>query len=240
MVIPLDQSFYALSEIKIEKIEEDLLSGIPFDYQRGVSDFFMDRFLVNESVLIPRPETELLVEMVLNNHKAKNLSIADIGTGSGCIGLSLLKANETWKGVLSDISPKALEVAKLNANNLRLSHQTEFILSDRFENIKSEFDLIISNPPYIKSSSHRHLVQTSVNDFEPHSALYLEDEEYKGWFEQFFREIYKHLKEGGAFYMEGHELELEDQASQLLDIKFKSLEVLKDLSGRPRFLSVKK
>jgi release factor glutamine methyltransferase len=240
--VPLDQSFYALSEIKLEKIEEDLLSGIPFDYLRGESEFYESKFYVNQDVLIPRPETELLVDMIVSEQKKENLLFADVGTGSGCIGLSLLLKKSSWKGSLIDISPAALEVAKINAKNLRLLKRSDFLLSDRLQKVPATFsyDLIVSNPPYIKESTHRHLVHESVNDYEPHLALYLKDTEYRDWFESFFRDIFSKLSDGGFFYMEGHELELESQKDQLQKIGFKSVEVMQDLTRRDRFLKANK
>ncbi len=242
MEVSLDQSFYALTEIKIEKLEEDILSGIPFDYLRGKSDFYESVFFVNENVLIPRPETELLVDMIVQNHSNKDLLVADIGTGTGCIGLSLLAKNTTWKGTLVDISPEALEVAQINSQNLRLTDRCALILSDRFQKVPAtfRFDLIVSNPPYIKESTHRYLVHQSVNSFEPHLALYLKDEEYNDWFEDFFKEVYSYLRADGFFYMEGHELELGHQKDQLEKLGFVEVEVIQDLTRRDRFLKAKK
>lgn len=240
VVIPLDQSFYALSEIKLEKIEEDLLSGLPFDYLRGESEFYESAFMINENVLIPRPETELLVDQVLSEQKKTDLHFADIGTGSGCIGLSLLAKNPTWTGILSDISPLALEVAQTNAKNLRLTSQVEFLLSDRMQKIEGVFDFIISNPPYIKESSHRLYVHGSVDAYEPHLALYLKDNDYQEWFHHFFTQVYSHLKVDGVFYMEGHELELQAQKKQLEEIGFRTVKVIQDLTKRDRFLKASK
>ncbi len=238
----LDQSFYALPEVNLEKLEEDILAGIPFDYQRGESEFFESRFYVNQNVLIPRPETELLVEMIVLEQKKENLLIADIGTGSGCIALSLLLKNPSWKASLIDLSEHALEVAQINAKNLRLAHRCDFILSDRLQKVPAtfRFDVIVSNPPYIKESTHRHLVHQSVNNYEPHMALYLKDEEYKDWFEILFKQISSSLSDNGYFYMEGHELELHEQKKQLELIGFQSVKVIQDLTGRDRFLKAQK
>jgi release factor glutamine methyltransferase len=240
--VPLDQSFYALSEIKLEKIEEDLLSGIPFDYLRGESEFYESKFYVNQDVLIPRPETELLVDMIVNEQKKEQILFADIGTGSGCIALSLLLKKNNWKGCLIDISDKALEVAKINSKNLRLLNRCDFLLSDRLQKVPAtfSFDLIVSNPPYIKESTHRHLVHESVNDYEPHLALYLKDAEYESWFESFFKDIFIKLSSDGVFYMEGHELELQAQKIQLERLGFKRVEVIQDLTKRDRFLKASK
>jgi methylase of polypeptide subunit release factors len=97
------------------------------------------------------------------------------------------------------------------------------------------FDLIVTNPPYIRPETHRDLVHTSVNEFEPHQALYIQDENYDAWFDEFFQEIQQHLK--GHFFMEGHELELDKQAKQLTRLGFKNVVILNDLTATKRFLS---
>ncbi len=189
---------------------------------------------MNEKVLIPRPETEILVDMIVRSGR-KFKKVLDVGTGSGVILLSLLKAGVAQEGTGSDISHEALEVAKINQRHLRVS--SELIQSDRFQNIKDKFDLIVSNPPYIKASAHRGLVQNTVDSYEPHLALYLKDSEYEEWFLHFFSDVKDHLLSGGEFWMEGHELELENQATMLKDLGFLDVKVDCDFCGLKRFLS---
>ena len=100
--------------------------------------------------------------------------------------------------------------------------------------MEGSFDLIVSNPPYIKAQSHRDMVHSSVDKFEPQIALYLPDDFYVLWFEDFFHEIRSHLK--GSFFMEGHELEVEDQARMLHQLGFSEIKVLKDLCGANRYI----
>ncbi len=163
-------------------------------------------------------------------------SILDVGTGSGVIVLSLVKSGVAKRGIGSDISPDALKVAGINQQRLRLKTKTEFIQSDRFHNIQGQFSLIVSNPPYIKASAHKDLVQKSVHHFEPHSALYLPDDEYETWFKDFFRDVKEHLSSNGEFWMEGHELELKSQAHMLKSLGFSEVKVVKDLGGLDRYL----
>ncbi len=194
---------------------------------------------MNQDVLIPRPETELLVELVLTEARTARRQFAhalDVGTGSGVILLSLLAEGGAREGTAVDISPRALRIALQNSRNLRLHHRCRFVLSDRFENVPGAFDLIVSNPPYIKASAHRGLVQRTVDEFEPPLALYLDDGDYEAWFQKFFHGVRGHLAPGGLFFMEGHELELASQAGQLAGLGFKNVSVLKDLAGRDRFL----
>ena len=192
---------------------------------------------MNENVLIPRPETEHLVDMIVRRGK-KFGKLLDVGTGSGVILLSLLKAGVAKEGTGSDISNEALTVAKINQRRLRVS--CNLIQSDRFQNIKDKFDLIVSNPPYIKASAHRALVQNTVDSFEPHLALYLKDSEYDEWFRKFFSDVRDHLLPGGEFWMEGHENEVGSQLKTLEKLGFNNVEVINDLGGLPRFLTARK
>jgi release factor glutamine methyltransferase len=214
-----------------------LLKGIPFSYLLNESEFYQHRFFVNEKVLIPRPETEILVDMIVRSGR-KFKKVLDVGTGSGVILLSLLKAGVAKEGTGSDISNDALSVAKINQRRLRVS--CELIQSDRFQNIKDKFDLIVSNPPYIKAYAHRSNVQATVDSFEPHLALYLSDSDYDEWFTSFFYTAFSHLNPGGEFWMEGHEKEVDNQVSALKKTGFTECQVLNDLGGLPRFLKARK
>lgn len=211
--------------------------GIPFSYLLNESEFYLHRFYVNENVLIPRPETEILVDTIARRGK-KFQSLLDVGTGSGVILLSLLKAGIVKKGTGSDISNEALSVAKINGRRLRV--KCHFIQSDRFEHITESYDLIVSNPPYIRASAHRPMVQRTVDSFEPHLALYLADTDYEEWFLKFFTEVLNHLLPGGEFWMEGHEKEVEAQKRILESLGFTECHVLEDLSGLPRFITGRK
>jgi release factor glutamine methyltransferase len=217
-----------------QNLEELLLKGIPFPYLLNNSEFYYNHFFVNENVLIPRPETEYLADLIIQEHKGKVKNVLDIGTGSGVILLSLLAHGVGESGVGVDISEAALTVAQENTKRLGLAEKVKLIQSDRLNNVEGTFDLIVSNPPYIKESSHKSLVHQSVHSYEPHLALYLPDSEYEKWFEEFFLDVKKHLK--GVFYMEGHELEVESQARQLEKLGFQKVKVLKDLTGTVRFL----
>jgi release factor glutamine methyltransferase len=219
------------------ELSEKFLKGVPFQYLLEESEFFGHKFYVNSDVLIPRPETEYLVDLIVNQFKGKVTKVLDVGTGSGVILLSLLAAQVGKSGVGVDISAPALEVAKINTKRLGLENKTSFLLSDRLDKVEGSFDLIVSNPPYIRASSHRKLVHPSVDTFEPHEALYLPDDYYTFWFEDFFAEIRSHLK--GTFFMEGHELEVETQAKLLERLGFQDIKVLPDLTGVKRFLQAR-
>ena len=217
-----------------QKLEEQFLKGTPLAPLMGFSEFYHHRFYVDQHVLIPRPETEYMIDMLVNEFKGKVQRVLDVGTGSGVIVLSLVNAGVGKNGVGVDISPEALRVAEINCNRLRLNHKVKLLKSDRLTKVEGSFDLIVSNPPYIKASSHKNLVHVSVDKHEPHQALYLPDDYYVLWFEDFFQEVRAHLN--GTFMMEGHELELDEQAKMLGRLGFKDVVVLNDLTGKKRYV----
>ncbi|MFL5784015.1 MAG: peptide chain release factor N(5)-glutamine methyltransferase [Bacteriovoracaceae bacterium] len=231
-------SVYSFSAKALKDLETQFLSGMPFQYLLKESEFFGQRLFVNENVLIPRPETEHLVDMIVRSKKKFSTAL-DIGTGSGAIILSLIKAGVAGKGTGSDISREALAVARINQRRLRLSDHTEFVHADRFEGIHGKFDLIVTNPPYIRATAHRPLVHEKVDWHEPHIALYLQDSSFESWFHELFCGVLKHLSPGGEFWMEGHENELQGQSIALERLGFTDVKVLKDLSGMDRFIFAK-
>lgn len=236
-VINLDSAECSLSDLEIQKLEEQFLKGTPLANLMGFSEFYHHKFYVNEHTLIPRPETEYMVDMLVNEFKGKIERVLDVGTGTGVIVLSLLGYGVGKNGVGVDISPEALTVANINRARLRLKHKATMLLSDRLTKVEGSFDLIVSNPPYIKASSHRALVHDSVDKHEPHEALYLPDDYYVMWFEDFFQEVRAHLN--GTFMMEGHELELDEQAKMLGRLGFQNIQVLNDMTGTKRYLKAR-
>lgn len=162
-----------LDEKELEEGLEKLKTGYPAQYIIGDVNFYGHKILVNESVLIPRFETELLVEKTINYIKQKfnkKVKILDIGTGSGAIAIALKKAFPESSVTAVDISEEALSVARENAeiNNVKIN----FIKSDVFSNVEGKFDVIISNPPYIDFSEK---IDEKVRNYEPHLALFAED-----------------------------------------------------------------
>ena len=145
--------------------------GEPVAYLINKKDFWKDEFFVNKDVLIPRPDTELIIEQVLKIYsKNSQLQVLDIGTGSGCILLSILKERPNFYGIGIDISKKSIKVSKLNAKQLNLTNRVKFFHSS-IDNFKlGKYDLIVSNPPYIKLFNLRYLEKDVIN-FEPKLAL---------------------------------------------------------------------
>ena len=146
-------------------------NGEPIAYLINKKEFWKDEFYVNKDVLIPRPDTELIIEQVLKIYsKESQLQVLDIGTGSGCILLSILKERHNFYGTGIDISKKSINVSEFNANKLNLTNRTRFIHSS-VDNFKiGKYDLVVSNPPYIQLLSLKYLEKDIVN-YEPKLAL---------------------------------------------------------------------
>ena len=142
----------------------------PVAYITGKKEFWSENFTVNHATLVPRPETELLIYKVINFFKNKRINILDIGTGSGCILLSILKELNFSRGTGIDISSKAIETAKINSKNLNLFNRTKFKVFDLNKYNVGKYDLIVSNPPYIPSRDIKNLSKDIIN-FEPRTAL---------------------------------------------------------------------
>ena len=233
----------------ITQFIQKLIEGVPLEYITGYAYFYRSQFKVDKNVLIPRSETEILVEMAIGeiqkNYAKRSARVADIGTGSGIIALTLLmECQSKLEVVASDISEKALAIAKENYFNLSYAinphHSIDFIKSDRLQSIPGNFDLILSNPPYIKRRRDSEGVHQQVRRFEPHMALFIEDDIYDLWFEDFFRSIYKKLNNEGMCLMEGHENHLSELSKKALEIGFVKAEVVVDYTGRNRFLNLRK
>jgi release factor glutamine methyltransferase len=179
---------YLHKEDNLDDAIKRLNNGEPVQYIVGDVNFYGNILKVNKNVLIPRPETEFLVEKTYNYIKQylnENISILDIGTGSGCIAISLKKLLSNSKVTACDISPLALEVAVDNSK--LVNSEIEFIQSDIFSNISNKYDCIISNPPYIREDEQ---IMDIVKNNEPHLALYAKD---NGLY--FYKEIIKQSKE---------------------------------------------
>lgn len=237
--------YFAISdhEIDAEKSEEYFRliekrnRRIPLQYITGVQEFMGLEFQVNEHVLIPRQDTEILVEECLSflNQWEKPLRILDMCTGSGCILLSLLKHTKYPERVSSlgtDISEDALRIAEENARNLHI--KTEFRKSDLFEKIEGKFDMIVSNPPYIPTRDIEEL-EEEVKNYEPKGAL---DGKEDGLY--FYRKLIKespaYLSECGRLFFEIGYNQGEQVSSLMKEAGFSEVTVKKDLAGLDRIV----
>ena len=190
-VIKRDLAFlFAHKEYVLTEEEEDLFvkyineraSDKPIQYIIGSCEFMSLRFEVNENVLIPRQDTEILVESVIEKYKGKDVRILDLCTGSGCIAISLAKYLLGSKIVAVDVSKKALDTAVINAKNNGVADRIEFvemdILEDNLDEFIGCFDVLVSNPPYIPENEYN-LLDREVKEYEPRLALYAENEGFE-------------------------------------------------------------
>ena len=182
----------------VEEIYKKLANHIPAQYIIGHAEFFGMQLKVDERVLIPRPETEELVKLILDENPKENLKVLDIGTGSGAIALALAKNRPDWTITAADISQDALDLAMENANNQGLT--LFFIKSNCFSEISSKYDIIVSNPPYI-SREDQEEVGLNVLHSEPHLALFA-DENGLAIYRRIAQESKDYLNDGGKIYLE--------------------------------------
>ena len=182
----------------VENIFIKLASHIPAQHIIGHTDFLGMQLKVDERVLIPRPETEELVDLILTENPKKNLKVLDIGTGSGAIALALAKNRPDWSVTATDISQDALELATENSKRQDLN--LSFIKSDCFSEISSKYDIIVSNPPYISRADEVE-VGLNVLHSEPHLALFA-DEDGLAIYRRIAEDSKDYLNDGGKIYLE--------------------------------------
>ena len=216
---------------------DKFIQGQPAQYIVGETYFYGNRFKVDSRVLIPRPETEELVEWLLKDYAhVDNLKVLDLGTGSGAIAVSLKKEKPNWNITASDISSDALEVAKIN--NDANKTDVKFVLSDLFENVNDDFDVIISNPPYVADDEIKYMDE-SVLKYEPKQALFAKNNGL-----MMYQKIAKYIRmrageRHGALYLEigfKQSHDVEKIFSELLP----EAEVISrnDFFGNPRMIKV--
>ena len=197
-VFALQQEVTEGEEVFVKGIFQQLAAHKPAQYIIGQADFYGMQLTVDERVLIPRPETEELVEIILDENHEENLSVLDIGTGSGAIALALAKNRPDWSVTAADISQDALDVASENAKNQNL--QIFLKKSDCFTEISEKYDIIVSNPPYISREDESE-VGLNVLYSEPHLALFA-DEDGLAIYRRIAEDAKDYLKDGGKIYLE--------------------------------------
>ncbi|TKB98429.1 peptide chain release factor N(5)-glutamine methyltransferase [Pedobacter cryotolerans] len=241
--------------INFENALKDLLAEKPIQYILGETYFYGLPFKVNPSVLIPRPETEELVDWILSvlnsdeqivNRKSKTVNILDIGTGSGCIAISLKKNLPEAKVYALDIAADTLATAQQNAvlNDVDVNFIQDDILEPRFiqshiSNLTSQISLIVSNPPYVKEDEKPEM-NNNVLANEPHRALFVSNQNPLIFYEAIANFALKYLEENGLLFFEINEY-LGEQTVQLLkDKNFKNIELKKDMQGKDRMIGCRK
>ena len=233
---------------------KDLLKNKPIQYIIGETEFCDLKFKVNESVLIPRPETAEMVNLIHNsqcimhngqlfNNKQLStfnfqLSILDIGTGSGCIAISLAKAFPKSQVYALDISEEALEVAKENAinNDVNINFIHDDILNLK-NKIEPRFDIIVSNPPYVRELEKSDMLN-NVLEWEPHKALFVSDNDPLIFYRNILEFAKSHLKEKGEIWFEINEFLGKEMTDLCHELGFSDVNIYKDFRGRERILGI--
>ncbi len=213
----------------------EIIQGMPIQYITNKQEFMKLDFYVDENVLIPQPDTEILVEKAIEEaKKIENVEILDMCTGSGCIGISIAKNIENAKVTLVDISENVIEIAKKNALRNKVESQLTFIQSNMFEKVEKKFDIIVSNPPYIKTDVIPKLDKQVQN--EPHIALDGGKDGLK-FYKIIIEEAKKYLKENGKLILEiGYDQKEEVENLIKQSGQYKKIEVIKDLSQNDRVI----
>ena len=224
-----------------ESVLSELKKQKPIQYILGETSFYGLRFLVNEDTLIPRPETEELVELIIKE-KAKDIrqkaivKILDIGTGSGCIAISLAKNLPNAQVFALDVSAKALVIAKKNAelNTVNVTFIQKNILETA--DLEQQFDIIVSNPPYV-----RMLEKTEINpnvlEYEPHLALFVDDNDALLFYRKIAELARINLSENGSLYFEINQYLGKETVELLINLGFKNIELRNDIYGNNRMIS---
>ena len=223
--------FEAMSELKQEK---------PIQYILGSTQFMDLEFKVNENVLIPRPETEELVRWIIEDfekNENKEINVLDIGTGSGCIAISLAKYLNYAKVDALDISEKALAVARENTdlNKVEVKFFQANIL--KLENLEDKYDIIVSNPPYVRMLEKEQMKSNVIKN-EPELALFVKNEDPLVFYRKISEFAKSNLKKGGCLYFELNQY-LGEETKALLERDFSEVKLRKDMFGNDRMLKVK-
>lgn len=231
---------FSVTEIQYwNSILEQLKKEIPVQYLLGKTSFYGLEFEVNENVLIPRPETEELVEWIIEGQKPKaksqKLKILDIGTGSGCIAISLAKNIPNATVFAIDISEKALATAKKNAeiNSVNVTFLEKNILQT--EDLQQQFDIIVSNPPYVRELEKQE-IKKNVLDNEPHLALFVADNDALIFYRKIAQLAQKNLSEKGQLFFEINQYLGKETVDLLEKMNFKNIELRKDIYGNDRMI----
>ena len=234
-VFALQQEVTDEEKLFVEEIYQQLAAHKPAQYIIGYADFFGMQLKVDERVLIPRQETEELVELILAENPETNLSVLDIGTGSGAIALALAKNRPNWLVTAADISQEALNLASENAKNQKLN--IFFKKSDCFAEISEKYDIIVSNPPYISREDESE-VGLNVLHSEPHLALFA-DEDGLAIYRRIAEDATDYLKDGGKIYLEiGYKQGQSVPELFRKHLPEKRLRTLKDQFGQDRMVVI--
>lgn len=223
---------------ELETMTQRLEKGEPVQYIIGMADFCGRQFHVAPGVLIPRPETEELCRWITQKNRPSVLSVLDIGTGSGCIAVTLALEMPKAKVTAWDISDETLRIAQKNAQTLgaEVTFEHQDILN---VSLHDKYDLIVSNPPYIQSKE-RDGMGKNVLDYEPHQALFTPDDQPVIFYQRIGDYAWQHLKSEGELYFELNPLTANEVSDYLNCLGFSKIEIRQDQFGKQRFLKATK
>lgn len=222
-----------------ETVLAQLIEQRPIQYILGETEFFGLPFYVNENTLIPRPETEELVDWIINQLKVESrksrVKILDIGTGTGCIAVSLAKNLPDAEVFALDVSEKALAVAKKNAarNGVSVTFLHQSILET--DDLLQQFDIIVSNPPYVRNLEKEE-IKKNVLDYEPHLALFVEDHDALLFYRKITQLAKKNLVQNGQLFFEINQYLGKEMITLLEEYQFRNIELKKDIYGNDRMI----
>ncbi|MBK8601088.1 MAG: peptide chain release factor N(5)-glutamine methyltransferase [Flavobacterium sp.] len=228
--------------VEWNSILKELLDEVPIQYLLGATSFYGLDFEVNAIVLIPRPETEELVDWILSDYKKEPIEdckILDIGTGSGCIAIALAKNISQSETTAIDVSQEALELAQTNAqtNDVVVTFLCQNILET--EDLQGQFDVIVSNPPYVRTLEKAE-IKKNVLEHEPHLALFVDDNDALLFYRKIAALAQKNLKENGKLYFEINQYLGLEMIDLLNSMGFVAVELRKDIYGNDRMICGRK
>ena len=235
-----DMEMDAMQLLRWESVLAELKKEKPIQYILGETEFYGLPFLVNENTLIPRPETEELVEWIIKStnyeRQSTKLRILDIGTGSGCIAISLAKNIPNAEVFAIDVSEKALATANKNAEINKV--EVNFVLKNilETEELGGQFDIIVSNPPYVRNLEKAE-IKPNVLEYEPHLALFVEDTDALLFYRKIAQLAQHNLSENGMLFFEINQYLGTETVELLVDLGFKNIELKKDIYGNNRMIS---
>lgn len=235
------RKFNNLSDVQARKVKDIVLrlqNYEPYQYILGQTEFYGMPFLVTSDVLIPRPETEELVEWIIAENRLKNPKILDIGTGSGCIAVALAKKVPMAEVCAWDVSEAALSVAHENAKKNGVD--VRFLLKDVLTGVVNEsFDVIVSNPPYVLDAE-KSTMEKNVLNFEPHLALFVPDNNPLLFYDKIAELAIRNLRSGGRLYFEINRQKGVEICEMLSNKGFLNVELRKDISRNERMVRAEK
>ncbi len=240
LVVQKDEKIPEIKLKQIKQVVKRLKQHEPIQYIIGEAEFYGLKLTVNPAVLIPRPETEELVEWVLMSGISKNARAFDIGTGSGCIPIAIKKNAPGLEVEAIDISEKAIEVARGNAkkNGVDISFMV-YDVSRWRERQWGKFDIVVSNPPYVRELEKQYM-NTNILNFEPHQALFVADTDPLKFYKIISDFAMSNLKKDGSLFFEINEAFGQEASEMLVRKGFLNVELKKDLSGKDRMIKASK